>query len=103
MRQRATHITLKCSYSEHKWAVIKDRGELLGSTLHGIRAVSPPCYVVLTSRGPSGSFEVGLYCSTTGVSVRTGGEALVFGSCSPRSGATERPGFEPTGEVSDQT
>ncbi len=111
MRQRATHITLKCCYSEHKWAVIKDRRERLGECAPcTVLAVFPPCSA-LTSCGLSGACEVGVYCYFMGVSRRTGCEAFASRSCSTLpaqgaapSGATERPrGFEPSGEVSDRT
>lgn len=104
VRQRATHITLKCCYSEHKWAVIKDRRERLGECAPcTVLAVSPQ-YSVLTSCGLSGAYEVVEYCYFMGVSLRTGCKALALRSCStlpkerprvvPQSGqrALNRPG-----------
>lgn len=49
MRQRATHITLKCSYSEHKWAVIKDRRESYPVNLHLARSFPMPLRTILRS------------------------------------------------------
>lgn len=102
VRRRATRVTPKCSYSEHKWAAIKEPLGVYAPCT--VRAVSPLRVLRFTPCGLSGAYES--LCYFMGVSLsrdalekglRRLGSCRTFarGGRSPPfpcvSGATERP------------
>lgn len=65
MRRRATRVTPKCSYSEHKWAAIKEPLGVYAPCT--VRAVSPLRVLRFTPCGLSGAYES--LCYFMGVSL----------------------------------